>query len=287
MANRKIRRVVNDHRKWLADTSQEVFQRSMEDLNGDLNDKSVHSLLPISYSLGGLATYHGIKGGVAVIDGDPTGWIHIHRSCRFHLWTLAIRELAWKRLASSPNLTLYAGLTACSLCYAIACDLDKWCHSQTNLLTEMASGSGIADEAYWNERRFEPFVLRLGRSLENTGCKVLSEGEDFGVYNDVLTHWNNDALIGEALVRICDYHCDNMEDDGGDWKPEFGEAPFDLIPLELLAIGRVRQLAGLTTPSINHPLANSVAMQFDRHPQVHDELLARVEAFYREIQPDN
>lgn len=283
MANRKIQRAVNDHRKWLVGTAQEVFQRSMEDLNGDLNDKSVHSLLPISYSLGGLATYHGIKGAVAVVDGDPTRWSHVHLSCRFHLWTLAVRELAWKRLASSPNLTLYAGLTACSLCYAIACDLDQWSRTLTKLLSEMASGAGIADEAFWNERRFEPFILRLRQVMENKEQRILNEEEDFGVYNDVLAHWNDEVALGEALVRICDYHCENMDDDGGDWKPEFGEAPFDLIPWELLAIGRIRQLAGLVMPTISHPLAKPMMMQFEKSAQIQDGTLTRVEAFYKQL----
>ena len=118
--------------------------------------------------------------------------------------------------------------------------------------------------------------------MANAERQVLSDGEDFGVYTEVLTYWNDDVSLGDALVRICDYHCENMDDDGEDWKPEFGEAPFDLIPWELLAIGRIRQLAGLVMPAISHPLAKPM-MQFEKIAQIQDETLTRVETFYRQV----
>lgn len=280
---RMLDRVTRQHRKWISETAQNVFDRSSTWLDADLAEGSLHSLRNVSDSLHGLATYYGIKGAVDVMDGVTSGWVNVHRSCHYHLWSLRLDDLAFRRLASTATLTLVVPKVACSLCYTVTCDLDQWSHSLTMLLSEMASGSGIADEAFWKERRFEPFVLRLRQIVESTGRQVLGEGEDFGVYTEVLTHWNNDALLGEALERICDYHCENMEDDGGDWKPEFGEAPFDLIPWELLAVGRIRQLAGLVTPTISHTLAKPMMMQLEKNTQIQDETLTRVEAFYRQL----
>jgi hypothetical protein len=282
-AKQMIDRLTRQHRKWIKETAQNVFDRSSSWLETDLAEGSLHSIRNISDSLHGLATYYGIKGVVDLIDGVTSGWPNVHRSCHYHLWSLTLDHLAFRRLADSTTLTLAAQKAACSLCYAIVCDLDQWSHSQTMLLSEMASGSGVADATYWRERRFEPFVLRLRQILEKTRHQVLDEGEEFGVYTGVFTHWNNDASLGEALVRICDYHCENMDDDGGDWKPEFGEAPFDLIPWELLAISKVRKLAGLSTPSISHPLANLAVTQLDCCSQAQDEILARIEAFYRQL----
>jgi hypothetical protein len=281
--SKMIDRVTRQHRKWISETAQSVFDRSSTWLDADLAEGSLHSVRNISDSLHGLATYYGIRGAVDVMDGVVAPWANVHRSCHYHLWSIRLDDLAFRRVADSSTLTLIVPKVACSLCYTIACDFDQWSRTQTTLLSEMASGSGIADEPFWKERHFEPFILRLRQVMENKEQRTLNEEEDFGVYNGVLTHWNDEVALGEALVRICDYHCENMDDDDGDWKPEFGEAPFDLIPWELLAIGRIRHLAGLVMPTISHPLTKPMVMQFEKSVQIQDETLTRVETFYRHV----
>jgi hypothetical protein len=135
--------------------------------------------------------------------------------------------------------------------------------------------------AYWQERRFEPFVIRLNQILE--GCTPdLGNGDNFGVHGDILSHWDNEGLLADAFVRICDYHCENMDDFGGEWDPEFDHAPFDVIPWEILAIQQVRKRHGLSMPTFGHSLASPSVMQLQMPSDVEDGFLPGIEKLFRE-----
>jgi hypothetical protein len=283
-AKRKIDRIIEFHREWLSSTAQDVYNRAIGWLNADLAEGSLCSLNGIVSSLDHLATYYGIKGEIALLDGHADGSASVHLSAHCHLWSLRLKAAAFHRVADTPNLTQYAGRAACSLCYSIACDLNAWGKAQNALLSEMTLGSEMVNKEYWEQRCFEPFVLRLSQTMENGGRLVPADGENYDVYTRIFAGWNDSASLAEALVEACEYHCQNMEDTG-DWDPEFDHPLFDLIPWEVLAITRIREVNGLAVPAIDHPLVSSPLMRLDRRPKVEDEVLARVEVLYRKLLP--
>lgn len=280
---RAIDRMVKFHRQWVAETGEEVRAYATDRINTGLAEGSIRSLRNISSNLKSLGMYWGTYGDLSLVDGNPAGWQQVHRSGLLYLWVLRIESLLFRKVGDSPTLTQFPPLASCALCYAMTMVLDDWRRELAILLSEMSSEPDMVKREYWQERRFEPFVLRLHRIMENSGQHAHYDGDNFGVYTDVLADWNNeDGRLAQSLVRICDYHCNNM-DDTGDWDPEFDHPPFDLIPWELLAIGRIRQLAGLVTPTISHPLAKPMMMQFENIVGIQDQTLARVEAFYRQV----
>lgn len=277
---RPVDRLTKLHRRWLRETAQDVYSQSCEWLNADLADGSMYCLRNISSSLQSLATFHGIHGVISLIDENPSGWQQVHHSCLLHLWVLKIESALFQRLADSSSLTLFVPRVACTLCYSIACGIGDWRQTQANLLSMMASDTNMVTADYWQERRFEPFMIRLNQILEGD-TPALRSDDSFGVYTDILSHWNNEGSLAEALIRACDYHCENM-DDTGDWDPEFDHAPFDLIPWEILAIQQVRQHNGLSMPRLTHALAAPSVMQVQMPINVQDEFLPRVEQLFNQ-----
>jgi hypothetical protein len=86
-------------------------------------------------------------------------------------------------------------------------------------------------------------------------------------------------LFAQAIEAVCDYHCENMEDKGGDddWDPEFDLPPFDLIPWEILAIRQVRSRLGLATPEPKHPLLEYVSSFVAQNELPADDRISAVE----------
>jgi len=103
----------------------------------------------------------------------------------------------------------------------------------------------------WPQER--PFVLELFRKQTGVTLPAIDQSK-LGPYAAVLENWDDAVQLEPALFNVCDYHCQSMEDDDGDWDPEFDLSPFDLIPVEVLAILNVRKKMGHTNPQISHPL---------------------------------
>ena len=100
----------------------------------------------------------------------------------------------------------------------------------------MATIPGAVGEAFWQSRVYEPFMMRLFQKLDAGKMPADLQGRDLGPYADLFRHWHDAAALSGALSKICDYHCENMIDKRGD--EEFDLPPFDLYPVEILAVTR-------------------------------------------------
>src|SRR6185437_2033292 len=142
---------------------------------------------------------------------------------------------------------------ACLSCYFMATDRTSELQFLIDLILKAIERPELIDREFWDERHFEPFVLELFRKQTGVTLPAIDQSK-LGPYAAVLENWDDAVQLEPALFNICDYHCQNMEDDGGDWDPEFDLSPFDLIPVEVLAILNVRKKMGHTNPQISHPL---------------------------------
>jgi hypothetical protein len=276
-----LARSIRLHRRWIDETSQNILARATKCLETDLADGSIRSMRNVSDAVRSLAIYYGAVGVVAHIDRAPSASEMIHKSCHYHFWNVCIDALTFRRLGDSPGLTESSPRVACLLCHAIVGEVEPRIQVLAELLADMASEPQMVDRGFWQERCFEPFVLRLHEILTTQPPAALKDGEDFGVYSAILANWNNDGPLAAALVKACDYHCQNMDDDGGDWKPEFSDPPFDLIPCEILAIQKVRRRLGLSTPTIDHPLMAANMTDVRPPANISDDILQRVASLYQ------
>src|SRR5262245_39040463 len=117
---RSIDRMVKLHRKWLAETGEEVREYAAKRVDAGLSEGSVRSLRSVASNLKSLGLYWGTRGIVALVDQQAPGWPQVHYSCVLYLWALRIEAMLFRKLGDSPSLTQFPPLTACALCYSIA-----------------------------------------------------------------------------------------------------------------------------------------------------------------------
>ncbi len=283
---RIVDRVAKEHQKWLADGSEEIRTWAVERIEARLEDGSLQSLRGVSSSLDALANYYAALGISGISNGNNSSWIYIHHSCLCHLWVVKIESSLFQRLANSSGLDEHLPQAANSLCYSIAVNLGNWRQFIAEVLSDMATDRhrGMVDPRVWKQRTFEPFAIRLNHLLSpNDLCEF--NCENIGVYAPIFEHWKDEEFLRPALIRICDYHCENMRD-VAKRIAEFHDPPFDLIPWEILAIRQVRQQQGLSTPEIDHPLAAPVFMNPPAPEPIDDGLIPRIEKLYMEYFKD-
>jgi len=125
---------------------------------------------------------------------------------------------------------------------------------------------------------FEPFLVKLFSIWRNIPLNYTPENvSDLGIYQRLLDHWQDDEkTIKQIMEDLCEYHWENtgITNDVSD---PFSWGPYDLFPVEILAIQRVRREQGLPTPAIDHPLMQTpLAHPPEKMPEFKDELLDQV-----------
>jgi len=279
---------IRSNRKWLSEC-RDVYERGLEFLNEELEERSLEGLLCAADSLSDLATYYGTEGTIAQIDGHVDACQTIHKAATCWYWAVKIRSQIFtisglqRAIRERPNLTNFASLSACLLAYSRVHQIWGWQTLTLNCLLGIATWPDAINEAYWDERIFEPFILRLYQ--RETGIDLADDitNRDIGVYGDVLESWNDPKRLEAALVAICDYHCRNMNDTGGGWDAEFKHPPFDLMPSEIYFVYAVRNRMGLETPRVDHPLMALPFMSMKLVDVTVDRVVERVERAYYEL----
>jgi hypothetical protein len=287
-ASKRLQRTIKETRECLADPP--VFEQQYGFLNEDLGEGTLQGLNAATVTLGVLATYHGRKGAIRVIDGDMAGWRELHKGIAYHFWSLKISAQVFFKTAFLQPVQTVLSLsndvsTAASLfCYYLACGNEVRQRYIIDVLKGIATVPGAIYQPFWKKRIFEPFVLRLNQKQENFDLPDDLMQRDLGPYAKVLEHWDTPDQLADAIYDVCDYHCRNMEDTGGDWDPEFDHPPFDLLPCEILAIYAMRQKLGLTTPKVEHPLLATPLVNLTPDPTSGtDDVLSRVENVYSAV----
>ncbi|MFJ4259075.1 hypothetical protein ACIP01_19235 [Pseudomonas monteilii] len=274
------------HRQWLRQ-NQGMLGQELEYLNEDLADGSQAGLESVSDSLGIVATYHGIQGEVAICSGDTGGWEGVSRALLYRYWALRIKARSFSTKAflgglnRAPNLTNQFSSAGGLLAAFISADRQDLAGTVADILAGMIDVEGAVDAEYLKRRRFEPFMLWLYAMYSvQTTARV---GSAFGVYQGVVDRWTDEQRFGGALREVCRYHLTNIEDQGADWDPEFKHPPFDLLPLEVVAILKVRQKLGLFSPDIEHELICAETSAVELLTLEPDGVVLRVEAAYESL----
>lgn len=275
MANH-IDKIIEYHRRWLEKNGTRILERSGQYLLEDIEDGTPQAFQQIPDSLDGLATYFGIRGTVDVVDGQENGWQNISNAIGFRGWGLKLRAESFFRDLGvrTVNMTNYVSRAACLVCVS-----EKWSGLAESILRRVDDKADAVDQGYWKLRHFEPFVLQ---------CCKLRDGECIkgrldSPYVDVMNRWNDDVLLTAALEAVCEYHCQNMDDVGSDWDPEFKHSPFDLLPCEVMLVKRVRDKLGLSMPKVSHRLMSVLdgSASLIVHGREHELLQKLARAFDR------
>jgi len=283
---KKLSRILEQHRHWLSRSPVMVAQE-LEFLDEDLASDSLLGFDNVSDSLGMLAVHYGIRGEVAIFDGDETGWEDVARSMMYRYWALMLRAKSFSNtrflhgIKTVPDLSNHLSHAACLLAAFMAADRRDLASSTADVLAGMLSVPGAVDARFLKGRHFEPFMLWLYSVYSQEEAAAQIGSMNLGVYQSVIDNWADEQQLAVALAELGRYHLANAEDNGGAWKPEFKSPPFDVLLVEVGAIYRVRQQLGLSAPTVTTPLFSMGTSALSHLVFSPDEVVVRVETAYR------
>ncbi|WP_431689377.1 hypothetical protein [Hahella sp. NBU794] len=254
----KVETILKNKRKWLSERD-DLIDEEIEDAEDCFEEVSLESFIDLSDTLDVLANYYGARGCVRVADGESVGWDDIDTAVDYFFWSLKLRSESFfkiqflKSLKAGPNLTNYTGDTACVLAWFIATGQASQATEASQLLTRMAASDAI-DPGFWAQRTFEPFMLWLhGMHTGDSAPKELVHNS-LSVYQQVIDAWDKTDALTTAITGVCDYHLSHIDRSKQVAIPEFKFAPFDIVPVEVMAIQQIRGKHDLATPEIKHDL---------------------------------
>lgn len=254
IAKKSTDRLVKYLREWCSNPNNDLRADWEKELRKCNRQNSKQALSAGSLEMWFWAHWHAQHGLLAVIEGDPSGWASLELSFKYRWWRMQI-DTSMTQVSEAALL----------LAHAIAIgDANKsaWlAEYQTNSLRNQSSNLwkfssfGLYGLELWSKGTGNPSQLEELGNLEN--APKLSN------YAAILEHWDDQQKLADAIVQICDYHLKQALTQAG--YPEFEISPYNLLPIEFLALSRVRALSDMPTPRPEHPLLRS---EFVNPPEI-------------------
>ncbi|MBM3997136.1 MAG: hypothetical protein FJ303_23745 [Planctomycetes bacterium] len=220
-----------------------------------------------------LSSWHGMHAIYDLLNDNPAGWRHLHASFLYRVWHARINGGYQDAGYSKAVFDIWEmGL---GFAHSIAVREDGFMDWQGQEFLNSLAGKNNKYRG-WEERCFEVFSVALYAMFRNKAMNF-AEGlaVPLGVYQEVFDSWHDPIGLGRALVNVCEHHwveTNDLEDLGH--VGAFSWAPYSIFPVEMLAIRRIREEAGLPMPDIEHPLMKTLFAAPPREmPVVHEEAL--------------
>ena len=194
-----------------------------------------------------LGRWFTMSGAFRVVAGDLAGWAELHKGIHSDALSFRIMVVANINYGVAYEVSL-------ALAYALAVGDYELSRVMAECYCRSAERGLIAT---YSEIGFESFALWLYCEATNSTLHAPFAVPQWGdQYAPVIETWNDvDALKG-VLERLCNVHRTYARDRAGFGYAQFHE-PFDILPLEIVAMQRVRRHLGLAVPVVDHPLMAS------------------------------
>jgi hypothetical protein len=286
-SRRAVERQKRLNREWfLQDHIAAMKREELGVLEKEFLSDAPAAKLSIADSLNRLASWHGVAGQLALLDGGCSGWVEIHRSWLYRALSLRMQISVFQRgrvlgqFRPVKGLETVASASALCLAYAMVVCRDHETRSFGDAVRRMLMDRDVVREDYWRDHPLGPFTIQLLAFYRHESLDVRRDiGRGFGVYQGIVDAWNEPSALAKAIAHACELHCEQIGDTSGDYVADFRSPPFDLVPAEILATYSVRQTLGLETPSVDHPLLQPpFSTPVGSPSEIEDELLNRVEA---------
>jgi hypothetical protein len=207
-----------------------------------------------------------VEGTIDVLEGRPQGWNRMHLAMQYEVLRQRFsQEMGWDR--NIDHVVDEAGRLL-ALAWALG---DKkvvgWLSDELIRFPHNFKG--------WELTPLEPMLLQLYSLWRNIDINWQNYPKaKLGVYRSLFDAWHDPAKLRLALEMCCDYHCLRTGESGFQ---EFYNSPFNVLPAEILAVYRLREMQGLTTPTIEHELLETPLGELPAPVQCPpDELLQKI-----------
>jgi hypothetical protein len=237
---RQMKKLEKDLRQWCADPTTDWRAKIDKSLRKELASTHPRAAVVATVDLDYLATWHAQHGALAILEGRIEGWANIDLALHYQWWTVRIHK----------DTTLVNKL-ALILAHAIVFEEDSLAEWVAELLIRSLEGT---TPKLWKYATFGTFLLKLWamhRGLPDIDV-ARPDMAALGVYQRVLDTWSNPVELRSALGAACDYHLEQSWTARG--FPPFVYGPYQMFPVDILAIARVRRDLGLEMPKVDHPL---------------------------------
>lgn len=285
-----VRQTIKMLREGMPEWADEKERDARESADAELQESGIDAIKVLPVDLGQLAAALAVSGMLQVLEGNNCGWQRVDTSILYRYWGLRLHADAYLWSVAdggstkvSPLLASESCVTAHLLAFSLAMDLHPWQQGLRNLLLEMVPFVAANHPEVWPKRIYEPFVLMLHQKACGGVLPAQITSRSLGPYDGIFANWDAPTRLAGPLTEVCDYHCEKMIDKGLD--EEFDIQPFDLYPVEILAIYRVREKLGLETPGIVHPVLSTrlSSLAFRPFSPINDPIIMRVEKLHHDF----
>lgn len=274
-----IDRLMKRHFRWVAidDMAASVLDEPRSEIQSRLTSSSL-TTTSLEIKSSAISNYLSIRGITNLWGGENQAWTDANHGLT---WRLFCFELRLKKLSLS-NVVI--GTDVNWVVHSILQLAHLTVVGQRDLAAKMVGvflDLVVTDERsmnYFLERDAEPACCYLILQLVQREHPALSDF-DYGQYRFVVEALaKGRPLLSDELSELCDYHCENNEDSGDDEIPPFRDAPYDVIPVEILLIKQVFEARGIPFPDCDHPLWKSPFVPVPKFipGSVNDDLLLQV-----------
>ena len=272
----KVNRQIVNLRTWLAEPSnlERLRDRPRKQLTTASADASQLGIITAADCCWKLWLYTGRQGASEILDGHESGWATLSQALALGRTYIAVFAQTWDAGVQKSSVVM-ASSAAVMLAHALAIGDDPTADFLAQRLVESVT-RGMFGRSWFERSPFCTFIVRLHARLR--GHRVELPSPEPRAYDAIWASWDSGgAALADALVAACEHHLASVNDTDA-WTAEFAESAFPVFPAEILAVARVRQRLGLTTPPVAHPLMETALAQLPASvpPARNDETLDRV-----------
>lgn len=230
-----------------------LFDSEVRDIQQRIQSGDPGQMVYVGASLEFISTWENTNGALAVLLGNPDGWRQLSKGAIYHFWGQRI-VLHFYDVDTRRPKPARESYNKGSLCFAQLLALNYV--GEADWLGERLV-RGLSDGAFikwFPEAQFNPFMICLHRLWKNEPPEEgLPPGTNLDAYRELLASWHDEGdSFKKGLQQACDYHMQRIDANKDDH--EFWDDVFAGFPVDILAIKRIRKLAGLETPEVSHPL---------------------------------
>lgn len=238
-----------------------AFDSNLQSIRGMLGATNWRQVKPLGGAMSLLGEWYCTRALFEIFDGASDGWATMRRGLYWRYWGSCFDCEAHAR--RNPHIRgrpmgVIGNAEDYALLFAHACgtrddEVAQW------LGSKLLQAIGPEKEADWG-LPFPEAAVRLYVRWKHVSADLSRHSfVGLGPYQAMLDTWDDAAEFSSALMTLCDYHCKYARgeyDEDSENPPAFGLAPYNLFPVDILVIQRIRTDQGLMTVCM-HPLLDT------------------------------